>query len=245
MTWSIVAKDPESGLYGIAIASRFFAVGFLCPSAAGGLGAVCSQALMNPAYGPRGLALLREGLAAADVVETLISADQGRDSRQVHVVDSMGRTAVHTGRSCIDWCGSRNENNLSVAGNMLAGEGVVADTFAAYKAASDEPFVERLLAAMDAGEAAGGDKRGKQSAAILIQGEEPYPRLSLRVDDHTDPLVELRRLYEVAKGYFIPFSAAYPRPERPHGITDRRVLDALIDREAGKPLSRVDLTPPA
>lgn len=238
MTWSIVAKDPESGLYGIAIASRFFAVGFLCPSAAGGVGAVCSQALMNPTYGPRGLALLREGLAASDVVDALVSADHGRGSRQVHVVDAAGRTAVHTGAACIDWCGSRSENNLSVAGNMLAGERVVADTFAAYKAAAATPFVERLLAAMDAGEAAGGDKRGKQSAAVLIQGDEPYPRLSLRADDHADPLAELRRLYEVAKGYFIPFSAAFPRPDRPYGITDRHLLDTIIEREAGKPLSR-------
>jgi uncharacterized Ntn-hydrolase superfamily protein len=238
MTWSIVARDAETGMFGVAIASRFFAVGALCPWAAGRVGALSTQALMDPSFGPRGLALLREGLHATDVRDMLMSADQGRDARQLHLVDAAGRTAAHTGAACVDWCGHLCEDNISVAGNMLAGPRVVADTLSAYRANLDQPIVERLLTAMEAGEAAGGDKRGKQSAAILIQGDEPYPRLSLRADDHADPLAELRRLYDVAKERFIPFSCAFPRPERPYGITDRAFLETIIEREAGKPLRR-------
>ena len=238
MTWSIVAKDPETGLFGVVVASRFFAVGALCPWAAAGLGALSTQAMMNPTYGPRGLALLAEGLHAADVRDMLIVADQGRAARQLHVMDAAGRTAAHTGADCVDWCGHASEEGLSVAGNMLAGPAVLERTLETYRAKRDEPFVERLLAAMEAGEAAGGDKRGKQSAALLIQGDEPYPRLSMRVDDHLDPLPELRRLYEVAKERFIPFSCAFPRPDRPYGITDRAVVDKVVERQAGEPLTR-------
>jgi len=237
MTWSIVAKDPVTGLFGVAIASRFFAVGFLCPWAAR-TGAISTQAMMNPMFGPRGLALLNEGLQAPDICNMLVAADRGAAGRQVHLVDAAGRTAAHTGSECIEWCGHEMESGVSVAGNMLAGPAVVNETLASYRKNLDMPFVERLLAAMDAGEAAGGDKRGKQSAAILIHGDEPYPRLSLRVDDHADPLVELRRLYDVAKERFIGFSAAFPRPERPFGITDRAYLESIIERTVGKPLSR-------
>ncbi len=237
MTWSIVAKDRETGLYGLAIASRFFAVGALCPWAEGGVGAVCTQALVNPTLGPRSLALLRDGLHAPDVRDILIGGDQGRAQRQLHLIDAAGRTAAHTGESCIDWCGHLAADGISVAGNMLAGPDVVAETLAAFEANLEQPIVERLIAAMKAGEAAGGDKRGKQSAALLIQGDEAYPRLSLRADDHSDPLAELTRLYDVAKERFIAFSAAFPRPDRPYGLTNRAFLETIIEREAGKPLT--------
>jgi uncharacterized Ntn-hydrolase superfamily protein len=210
----------------------------MCPSAAAGVGAVCTQALMEPTFGPRGLALLREGLYPEDVRDMLIGADHGRTQRQLHIIDAHGRTAAHTGADCVEWCGHLSEPEVSVAGNMLAGPQVIGQTLAAYKANMSNPIVERLLAAMAAGEAAGGDKRGKQAAAILIQGDEPYPRLSIRVDDHVDPLAELHRLYDVAKERFIPFSCAFPRPERPYGITDRAFLETIIEREAGKPLGR-------
>jgi uncharacterized Ntn-hydrolase superfamily protein len=237
MTWSIVARDRETGLFGLAIASRFFAVGALCPWAEGGVGAVCTQAMVNPILGPRSLALLRESLNAPDVRDILIAGDEGRAQRQLHLIDAAGRTAAHTGESCVDWCGHLAADGISVAGNMLAGPDVVAETVAAYEANLKQPIVERLIAAMKAGEAAGGDKRGKQSAALLIQGDEAYPRLSLRVDDHRDPLAELARHYEVAKERFIPFSMAFPRPERPYGILDRDFLETIIERDAGKPLA--------
>ncbi len=237
MTWSIVAKDPATKLYGVAIASRFFAVGSLCPWASRD-GAISTQALMNPVFGPRGLAMLREGLRAPDIRDMLVAADKGRDARQLHLIDASGQTAAYTGAACVEWCGHEGGPGVSVAGNMLAGPGVVGETLAAYTGNLEISFVERLLAAMDAGEAAGGDKRGKQAAAILIQGEEPYPRLSLRVDDHADPLLELRRLYEVAKERFIGFSAAFPRPGRPYGLNDRTQLEAHIEVTAGQPLGR-------
>ncbi len=242
MTWSIIGRDAETGFYGIAIASRFFSVGTLCPWLGAGVGAISTQALVNPSFGPDGLALLRQGHAAAAVLDRLIGADEGRSVRQVHLMDAQGRTAAHTGEACVDWAGHRHEDAVSVAGNMLAGAGVIDATLGAYKANLKAAFVERLLGAMQAGEAAGGDKRGKQSAALVIQGAEPYPRLSLRADDHPDPLAELRRLYAVARQHFIPFCSAFPTPERPSGITDRAVLDKIIARDAGKHL---DLNPPA
>ena len=236
MTWSIIARDGDTDLLGIAIASRFFAVGALCPWAEGMIGAICTQAMLNPFLGPRGLALLREGFAPSDVLGTLLRADEGSPARQVHVMDTKGQTAAHTGDECVPWCGHQSEERISVAGNMLAGPEVISDTLSTYKARTDQPIVERLLAAMEAGEAAGGDKRGKQSAAILIQGSKPFPLLDLRVDDHADPLPELRRLYDVAKERFIPYSVAFPCRERPHGIIDRAFLETIIEREAGKPL---------
>lgn len=236
MTWSILARDPETGLYGLAVASRFFAVGALCPWSGGPHGAAMSQALPNPELGARALALVAQGYRPADIVEMLAAMDPGTGQRQFHVIDAQGRTAAHTGRDCVDWCGHLAEDGISVAGNMLAGPQVIAGTLAAYRANAGLPIVERLLAAMEAGEAAGGDKRGKQSAALRIQGPELYPRLDIRADDHADPLAELRRLYGVARERFLPFSAGMPRIGRPYGILDREVTERIIERDAGKPL---------
>ncbi len=209
MTWSIVARDPETGYFGIAIATRFFAVGALRPWTEATLGALSPPANRNPTLGPRGLALLREGAPAPAALEILMRGDQGRAIRQVHLIDTQGQSAAYTGTGCIDWAGQRAGAAVSLAGNMLAGPAVIEETLAAYQANLDTPFVARLLLAMDAGEAAGGDKRGKQSAALVIQGAEPYRRLDMRVDDHAEPLVELRRLYGVARERFIPFSRAF------------------------------------
>lgn len=244
MTWSIVARDPESGLFGIAIASRFFAVGALCTGGEARVGVVCTQALMNPTFAKRSLAMLHEGLRPADVCRFVVAGDDGADQRQLHMMDWSGRTAAHTGADCVDWCGHLHEQDLSVAGNMLVGPAVVADTRDMFKSRTDLPIVERLLAAMEAGELAGGDKRGKQSAALFLQGEEPFPRLSIRTDDHADPLAELRRLYDVAKERFIPFSSCFPTAARPHGIVDRTILETIIERDRGKPLDALANVPP-
>jgi uncharacterized Ntn-hydrolase superfamily protein len=162
------------------------------------------------------------------VVALLTAGDDGRDQRQLHVIDAKGRNAAHTGRDCIDWCGHRVAERVSVAGNMLAGAAVVDDTLSAYQAASDRPFADRLILAMEAGEAAGGDKRGRQSAALRIWDTEEYPLLDLRVDDHPAPLVELRRLFGVAHERFIPFSGAFATRARPAGIIDRAEIDVLV-----------------
>ena len=229
MTWSIVARDP-SGALGVIVASRFFAVGALCPHAHSGIGALCTQALVNPLYGARGLALLAKGNAPADVVRTLIFADAGREHRQLHVIDAEGNIASHTGVECIEWCGQVQGEGFSVAGNMLAGPQVIEDTAQFYDAARDLPFAERLIAAMEAGETAGGDKRGKQAVALLICTTEAYPALDLRVDDHEDPLRELNRLYVKSLERFQPFVACLPSRARPAGMTDRATIEAEIQR---------------
>jgi uncharacterized Ntn-hydrolase superfamily protein len=229
MTWSIVARD-SSGALGVAVASKFFAVGALCPAAKSGKGALSTQALMNPLYARDGLAALDEGLAPAQVVARLTQADEGREVRQFHVVDSAGRNAAHTGKSCVDWCGHLSREGFSVAGNMLAGPQVIEETARAYEAAATLSFAERLMTAMEAGEAAGGDKRGKQAAALLIHTVEDYPFLTLRVDDHPEPLKELRRLYEVSLERYQPFLGCLASNARPAGIIDRPTIDAEIAR---------------
>jgi len=162
MTWSIIARDRASGQFGIAVASRFFAVGALVPRVKSHIGAIATQALVNAFFGTEGLQLLERGATAPDVVSAVTAADPGRDHRQMHVMDAQGRIAAHTGKACIDWCGHLAGDNVSVAGNMLAGASVIEDTAAAYERNAALSFPRRLIAAMRAGEAAGGDKRGKQ-----------------------------------------------------------------------------------
>ncbi len=240
MTWSLIARDGD-GAFGAAIASRFFAVGALCPHAASGIGALATQALMNPLYASAALDALAHGNAPDAIVRSLTAADSGRDHRQLHLIDRTGRTAAHTGAACIEWCGHRAGRDFSVAGNMLAGARVLDDTAAAFEANRALPFALRLITAMAAGEAAGGDKRGKQAAALLVCTTETYPTLDLRVDDHPEPIAELRRLYDKSLERFQPFVACLPRRADPAGITDRAIIEAAIERfqaaRAGSPES--------
>jgi uncharacterized Ntn-hydrolase superfamily protein len=229
MTWSIIARDYSTGQFGIAVATRFFAVGARVPHLAAGIGAIATQALVNPYYGIDGLRLLREGRSPRAVVEALIAADGGRESRQMHIMDAGGRIASHTGRDCVDWCGHVEGDGFSIAGNILAGARVLDDTAQAYLANRDLPFAQRLIAAMHAGEAAGGDKRGKQSAALLIHGKEEWSDLDLRVDDHIDPLAELERLEAVSRERWVHFRKYLPTRQNPAGITDRETIDAGIE----------------
>src|SRR5690242_15071991 len=179
MTWSIVARNGD-GAFGVAVASRFFAVGALCVHARSGVGALATQALVNPMYGPAGLDALARGEDPARVVEELTAADPGRDTRQVHVIDAHARAAAYTGRDCIDWCGPVVADDCSVAGNMLAGARVLDETLQAYRQHAHLDFAARLIVALEAGERAGGDKRGKQAAALRIVTRESYPALDLR-----------------------------------------------------------------
>lgn len=229
MTWSIIARDALTGQFGIAVATRFFAVGARVPYIAAGIGGIATQALVNPYYGIDGQKLLREGLAPRDIVKTLIAADGGRESRQLHIMDAGGRIAAHTGGQCVDWCGHIEGRGFSIAGNMLAGARVLDDTADGYIAHESLPFAQRLIAAMRAGEAAGGDKRGKQSAALLIHGEEEWSALDLRVDDHTDPLAELGRLEQVSRERWVHFRQFLPTRKNPAGVTDRKIIDAGIE----------------
>jgi uncharacterized Ntn-hydrolase superfamily protein len=228
MTWSIIAKDPATGQIGIAVATRFFAVGARVPHIAARLGGIATQALVNPYYGIDGLPLLREGKHPDEIVRLLISADPGRESRQLHILDINGRIAAHTGRNCIDWCGHISSEDISIAGNMLAGPQVLDETANAYLANDTLSFPQRLIAALRAGEVAGGDKRGKQSAALLIHGSEEWAMLDLRVDDHADPIAELARLERVSRMHWTTFRQFMPTRDNPGGITDRATIDAGI-----------------
>ena len=230
MTWSIIARDAASGAFGVAIATRFFAAGALCPRAQSSAGALSTQALVNPHFASQGLELLRAGVAAPEVVRRLIAADEGREQRQLHAIDVQGRVGQHTGTACIAWCGALAGDGYSVAGNMLANERVIRETAHAYEAARGRPFAERLIAALEAGEAAGGDKRGKQSAALVIHAGEDYAQLDLRVDDHAEPLAELRRLYDKAHERFIPYMRCAPSKARPWGVLDRARIEEEIAR---------------
>jgi uncharacterized Ntn-hydrolase superfamily protein len=228
MTWSIIARDEQTDRIAIAVATRFFAVGALVSHIKTGAGVVASQAFINPYFGPKGLALLEAGMSAENVVAELTTADEGRHHRQLHVMDRDGRFAAYTGAACIDWCGHEVRGTFSVAGNMLVGSAVLAETIRAYEVQAAVPFARRLIAAMRAGEAAGGDKRGRQSAALLIHDREDYPLYDLRVDDHTDPLGELERLEEVARQRWVHFRRQMPSHNRPSGLTDRDKLEELI-----------------
>jgi uncharacterized Ntn-hydrolase superfamily protein len=228
MTWSIIAIDSASGQIGIAVATRFFAVGARVPHIAAGFGAVATQALVNPYYGIDGVKLLRDGKNPQDIITTLLAADPGRESRQLHIMDVQGRIAAHTGTDCVDWCGHLDGDGFSIAGNMLANGEVLEETAKAYIANDNRPFAQRLIAAMKAGEAAGGDKRGKQSAALLIHDTEEWSALDLRVDDHLDPLAELARLEEVSRERWVHFRKFLPTRRNPAGITDRAIIDAGI-----------------
>ena len=231
MTWSLIAcdVDPDGSVrLGVAIASRFFAVGALCVHTRAGVGAIATQALVNPLYGRRGLDLLEQGLDAAAVVQALRAADEGRAQRQVHVLPCTGAGAAHTGAACVDWCGHAVHDGFSVAGNMLVGPQVLQATARAFEARRGLPLAERLIAALCAGDAAGGDKRGRQSAAVRVQGSQDYPELDLRVDDHDSPFTELQRLHAKSLERFQPFAQCLPTHERPAGELDRNRIEEHI-----------------
>ena len=197
MTWSIAAHDPLTGAFAVAVATKAFAVGASCPFVRAGVGAVSTQSMTNRYLGPAILDGMARGLAPAAAIQGALAGDEGRGLRQVHAVDRFGRTAAWTGDNCVMWCGAVSAEGISVAGNMLAGEPTIVQTLRTWNTSGDLPMPERLMAAMDAGEAAGGDRRGRQSAAMVMVTTEDFPDLNLRVDDHAEPLVELRRLLAI------------------------------------------------
>ena len=206
-TYSIAACDLEAGQWGVATQSKFLGVGSVVPWADPGLGAIATQAYANPRYGPEGLALLREGLSAEEVVERLTAADDGRDHRQVGVVDGQGRGASFTGDECMDWAGGRTGDCYAAQGNILVSAETV-DAIAETFEGARGTLAERLLDCLDAAQAAGGDRRGQQSAALLVvERDGGYAGLSnevvdLRVDEHERPLEELRRIYVMHQAIF-------------------------------------------
>lgn len=215
-TYSIVAFDPATGDLGVAVQSKFFGVGSVVPWAKAGVGAVATQSYANTTYGPEGLKLMAVGQAPKDVLKKLTEADPARDLRQVGIVDAQGRAASFTGKRCNAWAGHKTGDDYAAQGNLLAGEAVVTDMAAAFEKARKQPnsqLADWLIAAVTAAEAAGGDKRGKQSAALLVVRDKGgYAGLNdrfidIRVDDHKTPVKELARLFELHKQF-------YPRAHR-------------------------------
>jgi uncharacterized Ntn-hydrolase superfamily protein len=207
-TYSIVACDLEAGQWGVAVQSKFLGVGAIVPWAEPHVGAIATQAFANPRYGPDGLALLREGLSAEETVERLTSADDGRAERQLGIVDGEGRSASFTGGECNEWAGGRAGANYTAQGNILVSEATVDALAETFEASAGDMLSTRLLDCLDAAQAAGGDSRGQQSAALLVvQRDAGYAALSdslvdLRVEDHERPLHELRRLYDLHREVF-------------------------------------------
>ena len=201
-TFSLVARDPENGDFGIIVQSKFPAVGAIVPWAAAEVGAVASQAWANVSYGPRGLDLMSSGKSAQETLKMLIGDDEKAAHRQVGIVDSKGRAVAHTGDECMEWAGHVVGNGYICQGNILAGEDVVNDMAEAFEGAGGD-LIDRLFAALNAGQAAGGDKRGMQSAAILVVrkkggyegGNDRY--VDVRVDEHPSPIEELERIFGI------------------------------------------------
>src|ERR687883_1578524 len=207
-TYSIAACDLDARQWGVATQSKFLAVGSVVPWAEPEVGAIATQAYANPRYGPQGLALLREGLSAEEVVERLISADEGREHRQLGIVDACGGSATYTGSACYDWAGGRTGPGYAAQGNILVSGETVDALAVTFEATTGKPLAERLIECLAAAQAAGGDSRGQQAAALLVvERDGGYAGLSdevvdLRVDDHERPIEELRRLYELHQAIF-------------------------------------------
>jgi uncharacterized Ntn-hydrolase superfamily protein len=207
-TFSITAYDAASDSWGVAVQSKFLAVGSLVPWACAGVGAIATQALANPRFGPLGLAMLKQGISAAETVAALVASDGGRQMRQVGAVDGTGTAAAYTGEECFPWAGHVTGEGFSCQGNILTGPEVVEEMRRAYGTDADLPFADRLITVLAAGQSAGGDSRGQQSAALLIVragggfGGYSDRAIDLRVDDHPAPIDELRRLLHLHRELF-------------------------------------------
>jgi uncharacterized Ntn-hydrolase superfamily protein len=197
-TFSIAARDPVTGMLGVAVSSKVLAVGNLCPFVRPRVGAVATQAWVNPFLGPRALDLLEGGMNAAEAAAAALAEDRYAEYRQLNVVDAAGAAFTHTGEHTDPWCGGRRGDGYAIAGNMLVSEATVDAMERAFLEARAANLGERLVAALEAGQEAGGDVRGRQSAAVLVMCRTAVPYLDLRVDDHPDPVAELRRIYEIA-----------------------------------------------
>lgn len=238
MTFSIVARSTDGESWGVAVASKFLAVGSVVPAAVAGLGALAVQAEPNVAWKGLGLSLLDEGATASVALDRLLADDDKPDDRQMGIVDQEGGAAAHTGAGCFDWAGHRVGPGVTVQGNVLTGPRVLAAMLESWDATGDEPeLARRLLAALQAGDRAGGDRRGRQSAALLVVREEAGyggmddVAVDLRVDEHRDPCTELARLLELNRIYL---TASTEEERVPLDADLRTELEALA-RAAGRP----------
>jgi len=227
MTFSIVAHCPRTGMLGVAVATAVPAVGSTCPYVKSGLGAVSTQSWVNPHLALETLSGLAAGVSADGALEAAIAQDAGSALRQIGVVDAQGRSAAWSGRECTPWFGQIVEAHFAVQGNMLVGEATLLAMAAAFRDSVALDLDERLLRALEAGDAAGGDRRGKQSASLKVHHLQPFPMLDLRVDEHPDPVTELRRVHGIARAELLPFVLQMPASVRGEGSVAPAVLVSL------------------
>ena len=235
MTFSIAARCPRTGMVGVAVSTAVPGVGGICPFVREGVGAIATQARVNPYLGIDGLELLAQGFSAEEVVRRLTEGDPGRDVRQLGVVDRKGRSASWTGKDCMPWCGHITSDGFAAQGNMLTGETVVAAMADAFSRAQGLDLPERLLVGLEAGQAQGGDKRGRQSASVKVLWKESYPWVDLRVDEHRHPVAELRRAFEVARHQLFPFTAGMPKRDDPLGGLPEDLTRTLLQPPPYRP----------
>ena len=234
-TFSISARCARTGMLGVAVSTAVPAVGGICSFVRPGVGAIATQSWVNPYLGIDGLKLLESGLSAEDTLDKLIAEDPGRDDRQLGIVDANGAAAGYTGTSCVDWAGHIVGEGFSVQGNMLISSATVERMAAATRESAALSLPERLMVVLEAGQAAGGDKRGKQSAALKVFNTEEFPWFDIRVDEHRNPVAELRRIFEIASKQLLPFTMGMPSRKDPIGSIPAEITDMLMTPPAYRP----------
>ena len=210
MTYSIVAHCPRTGMLGVAVATAVPAVGSMCPYAKTGVGAISTQSWVNPYLAIDALRLMEEGKSGPEALKMVMTADEGREMRQIGVIDAQGHSAAWSGKNCTDWFGQIVEPHFAVQGNMLVSASTIEEMAKVFRASEGLDLAERLMLAMEGGEAAGGDKRGRQSASLKVHHIEDYALFDLRVDEHAYPVGELRRVFTIAKLQLLPFVKGMP-----------------------------------
>lgn len=234
-TFSIVARCGRTGQLGVAVATAVPAAGSMCPYLQSGVGAVSTQSWVNPYLALTALAVLEKGAGANAALTTALADDDARSFRQFGLVDAKGESAAHTGAECTQWAGQRLGPGLAIIGNMLTGPDVLDAMAAAFDASADADLAERLMLALEAGDAAGGDMRGKQSAALRVHADEVYAALDIRVDEHPEPVKELRRVLRIARAQLMPFVEGMPKRGKPGEPAPREVTEMLLRSPPDRP----------
>jgi uncharacterized Ntn-hydrolase superfamily protein len=234
-TFSVSARCARTGMLGVAVSTAVPAVGGICSFVRPGVGAIATQSWVNPYLGIDGLKLLEGGLSGEETLDKLIAEDPGRDDRQLGIVDANGGAAGYTGASCVDWAGHIVGAGFSVQGNMLISSATVERMAAAMRDSVALSLPERLMVVLEAGQAAGGDKRGKQSAALKVFNVEEFPWFDIRVDEHRNPVAELRRVFEIASRQLLPFTMGMPSRKDPIGSIPSEITDMLMTPPAYRP----------
>jgi uncharacterized Ntn-hydrolase superfamily protein len=214
-------------MLGVAVATAVPSVGSVCPYVVSGVGAVSTQSWVNPYLAIDALSCMREGMSAPEALDTVIAEDEGRDVRQIGVIDAQGRSAAWSGRACTHWFGQIVEPDFAAQGNMLVSAPTISNMAEAFRSSESLDLAERLMLALEAGEAAGGDKRGRQSAALKVHHVEEYPLLDVRVDEHAHPVPELRRVFEIARLQLLPFTQGMPKRSGPGTAAPQGVVELL------------------